>query len=137
MTAYKNFIQDFPTRCCEILKDYEREALSSGREVTLTLAMAASGLVVPFERLRDQEEPPYQDRSNYPEAVSQFERLLEEKFLGSRLWEKEVNSWAFGKLEKVTGDPDGWPELQAPKALSPDKKVGSTLKHLRNALAHG
>ena len=52
MTAYKNFVQDFPTRCCDMLKDYEREALLSGREVTLTLAMAASGLIVPFERLR-------------------------------------------------------------------------------------
>ena len=43
MTACKNFIQDFPTRCCAMLHEYESEALSSGKEVTLTLAMA--GLV--------------------------------------------------------------------------------------------
>ena len=140
MTAYKNFIKDFPTRCCEILDQYEADALSGGREVTLTLAMAASGFVVPYERLRprpQEGEPPYPDRSIYEQAVSQFDDLLKEKFLGSCLWKEEVSSWSFGKLKSVDGGPGCWPELQERKPLGPYKKVSSTLTHLRNALAHG
>ena len=140
MTAYKNFIQDFPTRCCKMLNRYGHDAQSHGREVTLTLAMAASGLVVPFERLRPWKKlpPPYQDRSNYLEAVLQFDNLLKEKFLSSRLWKKGVSSWAFGGVRCVTKDPGDWPELQEPRnPLHPCKGVRSTLEHLRNALAHG
>ena len=139
MTNYNNFVQDFPTRCCEIFDQYENDALSSGREVTLTLAMAASGFVVPYERLQPQEgEPPYPDRGIYEQAASQFDDLLKEKFLGPRLWKEGVSSWSFGKLKSVAGGPGIWPELQDPcKPLGPCKKVNSILKHLRNALAHG
>ena len=138
MTAYKNFIKDFPRRCSKILDRYESDALSGGREVTLTLAMAASGFVVPYERLRPQEgELPYPDRGIYKQAASQFDALLKEKFLGSCLWKEEVSSWSFGKLSRVDGDPGNWSELQKRKSFGPYKKVGSTLTHLRNALAHG
>ena len=140
MTAYKNFIKDFPERCCEILDQYETDALSRGREVTLTLAMAASGFVVPYERLRprpQEGEPPYPDRGIYEQAASQLDSLLTEKFLGSCLWKEEANPWSFGKLKSVAEGPDAWPELQERKPLGPNKKVSSTLTHLRNALAHG
>ena len=141
MTNYNNFIQDFPKRCCEILDKYEADALSGGREVTLTLAMAASGFVVPYERLRprpQEGEPPYPDRGIYEQAASQLDSLLKEKFLGSCLWKEEVSSWSFGNLKSVADEgPDAWPELQERKPLGPNKEVGSTLTHLRNALAHG
>lgn len=139
MFAYENFIRDFPTRCYEILDKYENDARSRGREVTLMLAIATSGLVVPFERLRPRtEKTPYHDRSNYTQAVSQFDGLLEENFLGSQLWKSDVGSWSFGELRDVTGDPDAWKELQDPLTpLGRYKKVNTILKHLRNALTHG
>ncbi len=72
MTAYKNFIKDFPERCRDILERYESDALSGGREVTLTLAMAASGFVVPYERLRHKRLRPQEGEPPYPDAASGF-----------------------------------------------------------------
>ena len=138
MTNYNNFIQDFPTRCCEILDQYETDALSRGREVTLMLAMAASGFVVPFERLCPQEGSPYYDRRDYTKAASQFDRLCVKNFLNSELWKENVGSWSFDELSSVAEDPDGWSELQEPRTpLNSRKKVRDILEHLRNALAHG
>ena len=138
MTNYNNFIQDFPTRCCEILDRYKGPALLDGREVTLTLAIATSGLVVPFERLCPQERSPYYDRYDYTKAASQFDRLCIENFLSSQLWKEDVGSWSFEELSSVAGDPDSWLELQEPRTpLNSCKTVRDILEHLRNALAHG
>ena len=137
MTAYKNFIKDFPKRCCKILDRYESDALSGGREVTLTLAMAASGFVVPYERLCPQEGAPYYDRCKYTKAASQFDRLCGENFLSSQLWKEDVGSWSFEELSSVDRDPDGWSELQEPRTpLNSSKTVRDILEHLRNAFAH-
>ena len=138
MTNYNNFIQDFPTRCYEILDQYKGPALLSGREMTLTLSMAASGFVVPFERLCPQEGTPYYDRCDYTKAASQFDRLCIKNFLSSELWKEDVGSWSFDELSSVAGDPDSWPELQEPRTpLNSCKTVRDILEHLRNALAHG
>src|SRR5215469_18571837 len=52
MTAYRNFVEDFPRRCRDILKVAGKPALSRGREVTLNLVIASAGLLVPYERVK-------------------------------------------------------------------------------------
>ena len=141
MSNYKNFIRDFPVRCGEILAEYQEEAEINGREVTFMLSIAAAALPIPFERLQkspDGIEHPSGDKENYPRAKSTFDNLCGQKFLGSKLWDKDPECWQSGEVEGeiVKNDPpETWAEDVNP--ASSCLRVKSVLKHLRNALAHG
>ena len=143
MSSYSNFIQDFPSRCLDILKKYEKHAITHNREVTLMLAIATAGFVIPFERLRppysEDSDHPSRDREKFSKARNELERILDVSFVDSTLWnKKDVGSWIFAKeLRDVEREPDFWPELKSPKSLSIKKQVSSILKHLRNGLANG
>jgi hypothetical protein len=134
MTAYRNFVEDFPSRCRDILNIAGKPALSRGREVTLTLMVASVGLIVPYERLGDH---PSGDRTKFAEAAKKLNKLLDEPFLSSVLCNKTSSTWHNGKVISVTGHPESWEGLRKRRPFSADKKVGTTLKLLRNALAHG
>lgn len=145
MSSYSNFIQDFPSRCLDILKKYEKHAITHNREVTLMLAIATAGFVIPLERLRppdsNSKDPdhPSRDRKRFEVAANKLKEILDDFFVGSVLWnKKDVGSWIFAeKREDVQREPDSWPELKRPKSLSIEKKITSILKHLRNGLTHG
>jgi hypothetical protein len=140
MTAYKNFIDDFPCRCRDILDIAKRPALYRGREVTLTLMVASAGLIVPFERLKPDigsDEHPSGDRNKFPDAAAKLESLLGQPFMSSSLCTGANLTWRVGKLLAATGDPDSWEGLQNSRPMSKDKTVGGILSVIRNALAHG
>lgn len=140
MTAYKNFVQDFPTRCKDVLKLAESRAIHQGREVTLLLVVASAAIIVPYERLRKDGQFPHpsSDRDKFTQASAKLDALLNCKFLGSALWNQEdARSWKYGELKSVTGAPDTWPELDSIKPVNNDKCVGDMLRIVRNALAHG
>lgn len=141
MSSYSNFIKGFPSRCSDILKTYEKQSRARNQEVTLTLAIATAGFVIPFERLRPSSENlnhPSRDRERFQQAKDEFEKILDVPFLGSGLWKEDIGSWIFAKeVKDVQKEPDFWIELENPKPLSAEKKVKSISKHLRNALAHG
>lgn len=134
MTAYRNFVQDFPLRCLDILASYERHARLSDREVTLSLAIASAALVVPFERLRPSAADHIAPDRSKP-LVKQLGRILglpfsdwagqgwyEHSISASRVRGRTVEDWL----------PDG--SLQP---IGPDRKVDSVLTVIRNALSHG
>jgi hypothetical protein len=133
MSAYKDFVSDFPARCLDILRMAEKPARVQQREVTLALLVASAGFVVPFERLGDH---PTGDATRYAEASRKLNGLLTEKFLSSAL-ATGATSWCGGKLASVSGDPDSWPEMTQPKKLSGEKTVRGVVKVVRDALAHG
>lgn len=140
MTAYKNFVDDFPRRCREILEFAGKPALFRGREVTLALMVASAGLVVPYERLKPdggEIDHPSGDNKKFSAAADQLRTLLAEPFLSSEVWGTSASTWHFGKLESVTGDPDSWEGLRARQPIEADKTVGSVLRVIRNSLAHG
>lgn len=140
MTAYKNFVDDFPRRCREILEFAGKPALFRGREVTLALMVASSGLVVPYERLKPdggEVDHPSGDNKKFSAASEKLKALLEESFLSSPVWGAPVSTWHFGKLKSVTGDPDSWEGLRNRQPVQPEKTVGNVLRVIRNALAHG
>jgi hypothetical protein len=92
MSSYSNFIKDFPSRCLDILKKYEKYAITHNREVTLMLAIATAGFVIPFERLRPPKEDPDQpsrDRDKFPKARNELEKILDVSFVGSVLRNKK------------------------------------------------
>lgn len=140
MTAYKNFVDDFPLRCRDVLKFASKPALFRGREVTLALMVASAGLVVPYERLkpdRGEIDHPSGDNKKFSAAAEKLKVLLEEPFLSSRVWGEPVSTWHSGKLKSVIGDPDSWDGLSNRKPIQTDKTVGNVLRVIRNALAHG
>lgn len=141
MTAYTNFVQDFPSRCMGLLNLAESSARANDREVTLVLLVASAGFVIPFERLRKptlgKPAHPSGDRETYQEYAKSLEELMDTKFLGSELHREQSTVWQAGSLRSIQGDPDSWPELCQDKTLSKDKKVSNILKGIRNALAHG
>jgi hypothetical protein len=140
VTAYKNFVSDFPERCRELLDRFDAGSRLARREVTLLLCVATSAIAVPYERLRPRSkkwEHPFRDRERYVDAARKFKEILNSPFLGSHLWPTPVESWCHGQLRSIDGDPDAWPELLAPVALSTETMVDTVVRHLRNALSHG
>lgn len=140
MTAYENFIEDFPRRCRDILDIAGRPALSRGREVTLILMVASAGFVVPYERLTPDGrwgDHPSGDRKRFADTAGKLESILRQPFTSSRLWTETSSTWHSGKLVSVTGDPDSWEGLRKRRLISKEKQVRTILNVIRNALAHG
>lgn len=139
LTAYKNFVQDFPNRCMDLLNLAEKQARAQDREVTLVLLVASAGFVIPFERLRPpgKLDHPIGDRERYPEYSEKLKQLMDSKFRGSELHPEQDTLWKAGNLKCIQGDPDSWPELNKNKTLSSEKTTSNVLKGIRNALAHG
>ena len=136
----QNFIRDFPVRCGKILTKYQKDAETSGCEVTFMLSIAAAALPIPFERLRKPVggiKHPSGDKQKYQRADGKFGNLCDQDFLGSDLWDKKPKSWCIGEVAAtiVKNEPEMWigDVKQVPSSL----KVVDVLKHLRNALAHG
>lgn len=141
MSNYKNFIQDFPIRCGEILEDYKNHARATGREVTHMFAIAAAALPIPFERLRkptSDTKHPSRDKEKYKSADGKFANVSNKSFLKSDLWQDAARSWVTGKVTagEVERGPDGWSNLLL-EALPEHIKTTDILEHVRNALAHG
>ena len=139
MTAYKNFVDDFPRHCREILKFADKPALFRGREVTLALMAASAGLVVPYERLKPDGgkiDNPSGDNKKFSAAADHRRTLLAAPFLLSAVGGTPVPTWHYGKLKSVTGDADSWEELRNRRPVQVDKTVGNVLRIIRNVLAH-
>jgi hypothetical protein len=136
MTAYSDFIQDYPSRCRRLFDIHFKNAQSNDLEVTLLLNVTSSGLIVPYERLSEDAHPAH-DADRFAEAKARFDELLEASFLDSGLWNtSDPKSWRCGKLRHLSGDPDAW-GLGELRSVNREKKSSSIVRVLRNALAHG
>lgn len=141
MTAYTDFTRDFPKRCLDVLDKASAGAAANGREITLLYMAASASLLVPFERLKPDTENsahPFGENKRYGLAAGRLKELLDKKFVGSDLCPESSHSWQLAKdVQSVEGDVDSWlPNIKL-KSLSANKQVASTLKLIRNALAHG
>ena len=141
MSAYKNFVQDFPSR---ILKLYETQLDSANYaclEVTFLVSFAATAIAVPFDRLRDPSKCMYphlsDDRQKFSEAASRFDELCNMSFNKSALWDFVFDTWQWGIIRNISGDPDSWPELRLASRIGADVNTNKIIAHLRHALAHG
>jgi hypothetical protein len=136
VTAYLNFIQDFPKRCRDILLAYWEDARRENREVTLLVAVATSAFTIPFERL-NPSAPDHIADDRYAGAVRKVGRLQNRKFAA---WQKGA-SWKIveGIDSKLiqTNQADAWASPRIRQPIPNGKKVGSILSIIRNALAHG
>ncbi len=136
MSAYHNFVQDFPLRCKSLLGQFGPQARISNREVTLLLAVATSSLIVPFERL-SKDAHPSRDIERFAEASDKLALELDSESQNSKLWQSfSGDDWRYKQLNGLIGDPDAWGLAIGTKNIA-RKKSETILKILRNALAHG
>lgn len=131
MTAYRDYIVDFPGRCLDILKHIEPHAKKRDREVTLMLMVASSAFLIPRERL--EKAHPSQDSVRFGKTLSRFKEALNARWSKSSL-PKDVSEWLYGLINNFGNGPDAWP---APEAKVGEKNVLEVLAIIRNALAHG
>ncbi len=137
MTAYRNFISDYPRRCGELLETF-RHDVRGWREVTLMLSLASSGLIIPYERLKQSKTPhPSGDSEKYDNAREKLEILGKTTFLKSGFCMGNNSSWMIGKTSSISGDIEAWKFSKDLKSISAKKTFGSLIKVIRNALAHG
>lgn len=142
MTAYADFIQDFPLRCGDILQSFYGQAKDQNREVTLLIMTAAASLVIPFERLRmDKSEGVVHasgDTTTFEAQAQALKVALKSPFLKSAFWEKGANgSWRAGATENIATPPDSWEGFSKRRPLCSDDQANMIVARLRNALAHG
>ena len=108
--------------------------------MTLLLMVASTAFLMPYERLRtDNNRPPHPSGDNERFAVlaKRLEDLMADKFCGSSLCPNRENSWQVAKdVPRVDGDLDSWFPPQSLKPVSKDKVVNSMLVLIRNALVH-
>lgn len=136
MTAYKNFIQDFPNRCKDVLEAFRVSASATDREVTLLITAATPCLLLPYGRLHEEKHPS-QDRDNILNEASTFDIELSKECGKSCLLNGfKDEDWRYKKLNNLQGDPDAWGLKEDTKPISA-KKTETIFNILRNAFAHG
>lgn len=139
MSNWRDFVQDFPKRCKDLLLLAHEAAVANDREVTLSLMVASAGFLIPFERLRDDSRyiHPAQDRARFPSAAQKLDQLLGQCWLSSPLHQADSTSWSAGSLGCADPPPESWPELEELTPLSPCTKVKDLVVVMRIGLAHG
>jgi hypothetical protein len=112
----------------------------AGREVTLVLTVASSGLVVPYERLKPSGkfgDHPSGDHSTFADAAEKLRSLLDTAFTSSVLWSEASSTWYDRKVLSVSDNLESWDGLRKRKPFSKEKKVRAVIKVIRDALTHG
>lgn len=140
MTAYRNFTDDFASRCLEVFNDMPPD-LKEKRRVTLLMMIASSAFVLPFELLKPDTEyssHPFRENVRQSAVANELKAVLDEKFASSRFVKASAAAWRFAKdVADVSGELDAWLPTVDLRPISRDKLVGSTLTHIRNSIAHG
>lgn len=140
MSNYKNYIQDFPIRCGEILTNFQELSKKNNGEITLLFMVAAAAIPIPFEHLKkptDRIKHVAHEREKYQAATGKFSNLCGQNFLGSDLWSDKPESWMIGEVdsEQFYNELESWVGKRV--ELRNDQKVIDILRLLRNAFAHG
>jgi hypothetical protein len=140
MSNYVDFERDFPSRCFKVLDEFRFDAKSSGREVTLLLAMSASMICLVADRIglgadREKEirSTPFK-KSDVRDRWRRFEDALASPSSSTQPLEVLTNTqFSTGVLMSRTRDPHEWPWRSLPADLT-NRQLYSML---RNSFAHG
>ena len=139
MSEYENYVQDFPCRILKLYEKYLESVRLDHLEVTFLLSLTASGIAVPFDRLRPNSRypDPFEDRHTFEEAANKFDKLYEKCFRESELWDSAFEEWRYGICKNVNSDPNSWEEFNSAKRIDVSSTVEHVINHIRTSLAHG
>jgi len=136
MSAYRDFITDFPDRCLDLLKSFEFEARMRDREVTLLLMTAATAFVITLERLGVLgKKHSTGDNEKFKEVASRLKNMASVLLSKSIFAPEHPENWLYGKPDQFNGGPDSWNDFKS--FADEDHCVSCILSTIRNALAHG
>jgi hypothetical protein len=137
----QRFNVEYPQRCLQLLDAMEWQARDKDLLTSFVLMVAASILVIPFERLRKGHPFKHDRGTSLSEAITTLEK---ERWSGATFWGgKDPGNW---RLSRIMGDPNNvarWVDAEGRRSFSPEandidrRKAGQVLRALRNALAHG
>jgi hypothetical protein len=136
MTAPRNFIEDFPSRCVDLLDALLVKATAEDREVTLMLCVAALSIATPLERLEligKQGDHPSGDRQRFADAYCILNARLDGTVGDSGWWPQ--NGLLFGDIDLKSGEPVEW--MRRLPQLDPKTILKDVLSVIRHSLAHG
>jgi len=152
MTAYSDWIKDFPNRVLDLLDWYSEDARDNNREVTLLACVGGLLLSAPYERLRKHlddtgQEVDHSQRERKKWFIGDFDRKMKRSFNDTMTeWRLHADLWQGGNLDD-SDDPkdwDSWKDKQGRRldaksawAPSPELKLENVMNTMRNALAHG
>jgi hypothetical protein len=138
MTVHVNFVKDFPKRCGLLFRQMGDHAKDSGREVTFMISIAASGIIIPYQRLSESNRySAFDDRSKYAAAKEKFDSLIATPFTQSQLLAGTRHDWRMGGLDYSPDESDNWPDMKQLQAIPYNKTVDAVLKHVRDSISHG
>lgn len=147
MTAYSDWIQDFPSRALDLLDWYIEDAGRNNREVTLLLCVGGLLLSAPYERLRNRGKVDHSQGDRKDWLIGDFDRTMELPFNDVMTrWNLHSEFWQSGNLRDLDdpSEPDYWKSdegrgLNDESAWAPpqDLKLDTVINTMRNALAHG
>jgi hypothetical protein len=142
MSLYENYVKDFPSRVLELYANFLEQATLGHLEVTFLLSLTASGIAVPFDRLRFRKSKnsfpdPFDNRNIFKAAAKRFDESCEKHFKESELWDPSFKEWRYGILPSAQGDPNSWSEIKQPKKIGDSYTVEQVIEQIRDSLAHG
>jgi hypothetical protein len=137
MTEYRNFIQDYPNRCCDLINKYVIDEKEN--EVTLLIGLATNSIIFPFERLGPNGgglPHPSGDGKKFERAKSKFNNKINSKEFVSQMFggKEKVR---IGKIETKSIIDNPQKLIENAKFEECDKSGNSLLAIIRNGLAHG
>jgi hypothetical protein len=136
MSAYANFVKDYPSRCLKLL-DLRLEVEKKNLEVTMLLAVAGQSIIMPLERLEiaSPEQPhPSADAKIFKRAAHKLSSILNKTCGESDLFSKDLDDWKYKECHSTEEAVKEF--VQQTKSVS-EKKCLTIFKILRNAMAHG
>jgi hypothetical protein len=147
MTAYSDWIQDFPSRARDLLDWYKEDAGENNREVTLLLCVGGLLLSAPYERLRNRGKVEHSQGDRKDWLIGDFDGTMELSFNDVMTrWNLHSECWQYGNVRDSDhpASPDDWKNdqgrsLNDDSAWAPpqDLKLDTVITTMRNALAHG
>lgn len=147
MTAYREYVVEYPQRVLRAWEENLERERAAGREVSFTLTAIAAAVGTPLELLgfvHDQHQPlkhPMgpKGHANFQPVYDALGAVLDAPFLGSVLGPKDGKqcSWHFGLNipSSQLGHTDSWAASDT-KVHAAQIKCGKVLRILRHASAH-
>ncbi len=139
----QRFATEYPERCLQLLDAFEPIAQDRDLYGTFSVMLAASILIVPWERANGRH-PLTQEQGG--DLHTGLRRLERQRWLAADFWQYAqlgVGEWRFSRIMGDPNDVRGWRDEESRPSFSPEantvsgRPVGEVFRVLRNALAHG
>lgn len=137
----ERFATEYPKRCLHLLETFEQIARENDLYGTFSVMLAASILIVPWERANGRH-PLTQEQGG--DLHTGLRRLERQRWLQAEFWRVvPTGKWRFSRIMGDPNDVRGWSDDQGRPSFSPEantvgrRQVGEVFRVLRNALAHG